>query len=239
MIIRSPHDIEQLTLEYGFLPFFSGNLDGFSIEELTPDDLWFSDVTDGPWEWKGPVIAMGSVAYGKFFQKKAGFVSLEWLPDLINYRRSQFQLSQYATEQNVYDLLVEHEAMLSTELKRLAGYVATRKPKVNPIISAFEKSHSVKSSRKSGSSIKSSFDAVITRLQMSLYVITADFEYNYTKDGKRYGWGKALYTIPELMYGPQITATKNTPEESFERIYNHLQKKFPNVPGDLLRRFII
>ena len=46
--------------------------------------LWFSD-EEGPWEWKGPVIRNMNCAYGKLFNGKAGYVSLEWLPDFANY----------------------------------------------------------------------------------------------------------------------------------------------------------
>lgn len=48
--IKSWHEMEELVLDYGFLPFFRNAIDGFSIEEHTPTDLWFSDMEDGPWE---------------------------------------------------------------------------------------------------------------------------------------------------------------------------------------------
>jgi hypothetical protein len=236
MMIQSPNDVEKLTLEYGFLPFFSGLLDGFSIEDLTPDELWFSDVTDGPWEWKGPVIAMGSVAYGKFFRNKAGFVSLEWLPDLINYRRSLLNLQRFPKELQIYQTILAHESLLSSELKQLCGYVPVRKPKLSPLEAAYAKSHPRKPS--SNVRTKASFDALITRLQMALYVITADFEYSYTKQGNRYGWGKARYTSPELMYGDDLRLPSCSPTDSFLKIVAHLQSVFPHIPTTDLAKFI-
>jgi hypothetical protein len=252
MMIQSPKDIERLTLKYGFLPFFNGVLEGFSIEELTPDELWFSDVTDGPWEWKGPVIAMGSVAYGKFFRNKAGFVSLEWLPDLINYRRAQFNWLWHPKAKQIYDTILEHESLISTELKALCGYGPVRKPKLSPLEVAYEKSQrrcahsSLRSStqRSAGESTatnnrtKSSFDTLITRLQMALYVITADFEYSYNKQGDRYGWGKARYTTPELMYGDNLRLPTCAPNDSFCKIIAHLQSVFPEIPTADLVKFI-
>ena len=44
---------------------------------------------EGAWEWKGAIIRDGQCAYGKFFNRKAGFVSRAWLPDWINYRRAR------------------------------------------------------------------------------------------------------------------------------------------------------
>ena len=63
--IRSAADIVALTNEWGFLPFFENGIPGFSVEELTPKELWFASDVDGPWEWKGPVIRASGCAYGK------------------------------------------------------------------------------------------------------------------------------------------------------------------------------
>ena len=83
--IRSAGDMEALVQQWGFLPFFKNEIEGFSIEEHTPPEWWFGDSDGGegwgPWDWKGPVARTGSCAYGKFFRKKAGFISLEWFAD--------------------------------------------------------------------------------------------------------------------------------------------------------------
>ena len=83
--IHDPEDVFNLVQEIGFLPFFENRISGFSIEEMTPASLWFTDVP-GPWEWKGGIIRRGC-AYGKFFRGKAGFISREWYTDFANYRR--------------------------------------------------------------------------------------------------------------------------------------------------------
>lgn len=98
--LRSPEDIAALTEEWGFLPFFAGEIPGFSVEECCPPELWFSEDADGPWEWKGPVARSGRCVYGKFFGGRAGFISREWLPDFANYRRDgyDFVTSAYGRE---------------------------------------------------------------------------------------------------------------------------------------------
>ena len=47
--IHNPEDVFKLVQEIGFLPFFENRIPGFSIEEMTPASLWFTDVP-GPWE---------------------------------------------------------------------------------------------------------------------------------------------------------------------------------------------
>ena len=36
------------------------------------------------------IARRGDVAYGKFFDKKAGFISREWLPYFLNFRRDGY-----------------------------------------------------------------------------------------------------------------------------------------------------
>ena len=68
--LHSAEDLAALVEEIGFLPFFKNGIEGFSVQEHTPPELWFSDL-EGPWEWKGPVIQTARCAYGKFYKGKA------------------------------------------------------------------------------------------------------------------------------------------------------------------------
>ena len=43
-----------------------------------------------PWIWRTVAAGSGEVAYGKLFDNKAGFVSLEWLPVFANWRRDGY-----------------------------------------------------------------------------------------------------------------------------------------------------
>lgn len=224
-LFRSRQQLLQCVLEWGFLPFFKNAIEGFSIAEHTPEELWFGD-QDGPWEWKGPVIGEWQCAYGKFFAGKAGFVSLEWLPDFINWRRSQHPLEGMSAEaRHVLEVLRHNESLLSNELKQAAGYSLSRKR---------WKGEGLKAERieKTGTEC----DAILKDLEMSTYVCIADFEYKYTRAGERYGWGVARYCTPEAMYGENITLCPRTPEESRQRMLSHLQTLFPNAsPKNLIR----
>lgn len=209
--LRSPEDIAALTEAWGFLPFFAGEIPGFSIEEHCPPELWFSEKADGPWEWKGPAARSRRCVYGKLFGGKAGFVSREWFPDLANFRRDGYDFdARYEDglashkDKAVYDTVAEHGALLTKELKRLCNY------------------------RKGGNT---GFDTVITRLQMQTYLTVGDFVYMQDKYGKPYGWGVAQYTTPETLFGCDFvtSAYRRKPEESRDRIVSHLKRLLPDM----------
>ena len=211
--LRCPDDVVELTEALGFLPFFANGIPGFSVEEHTPRELWFTEA-DGPWEWKGPIARTKRCLYGKFFGGKAGFISLEWFPDFANYRRDGFDFdSRYESglasrkDMNVYG------TVLSKKLKSLCGY------------------------SKGG---EKGFDGVITRLQMQTYVCVADFEYMRDKYGKQYGWGVARYSTPEELLGYEAvtSAYSREPAESLERILDHLKKVLPEADGARLLKMI-
>lgn len=203
MEITSPEKIEWLTEQIGILPFFTNPIEGFSIEEHTPEDFWFNKEKDGPWEWKGPIIANFKCAYGKFFDKKAGYIRLDLLALLSVFRRAMYQKENFTPlEQNIYNAITQHEALRSDVLKDMLGLGSKKRPSKshNPIDNLTDIPILHKSKEKKSESI----DTAITQLQMGTWIVCADFEYSYTKEGKRYGWGKAVYTTPEALYGEEL-----------------------------------
>lgn len=55
----------------GFLPIFKNEIPGFSLEERTVAEYWWSDdpVRD-PWRWRIAIAKKHDILYGKFFAKK-------------------------------------------------------------------------------------------------------------------------------------------------------------------------
>jgi hypothetical protein len=218
-MIRNINELLDAVEHYGFLPFFKNSIKGFSIEEMCPSELWFTDL-DGPWEWKGPASKSGRCIYGKFFGGKAGYVSKEWIPDFVNFRRDGYDFDSrcddglvYYKDKELYETVAEHEIILSKELKAVHNYV------------------------KGG---KKGFDTVITRLQMQSYICVADFVYMLDKNHNPYGWGVAQYTTPEHFFGYDYitSAYKTAPEESKQKIFNHLQTLLPNAPETEISKII-
>ena len=227
-MIYTEMDMERLVLDNGFMPFFSCGIDGFSIEDQTPARLWFSRDEDGPWEWKGPVIREGHCAYGKIFDKKAGYVSLDWLPDLMNYRRSKHYAKDddtAALDDIVLQTIMSEGSATVKELRRLLGFARGRGRR--------KADYPADDMPETG---KISLEPILTRLMMGLRIVIADFEYNIDRHGNPYGWGVARYALPEALYG--IRNAQCTPEESYEKILSHLEKLLPDGPQARIRRLV-
>ena len=225
--LKSSTDVEERCLQTGFLPFFRCGIPGFSIEEMIAPEYWFTD-EEGAWEWKGPVIREGHCAYGKFFNRKAGFVSREWLPDWVNYRRSRLLApnEDAAALDDVVLQTIEVEGSATIqELRRMLGFARGRghRRPTDPESEVPEDE-------------KVSLDPILTRLQMEGRLVIADFEYNTDRHGNPYGWGVARYMTPEALYGP-LTIDR-TPDESHARIHNHFRELFPDVPESRLTKLI-
>ena len=221
-------DMKEAVREYGILPFFANEIEGYSIEEMCDPRVYFGD-EPGVWDWKGPVIQETRCAYGKFFKNKAAFITKELFPDFANYRRDGYDfdarfedgLAKYK-EQYLYNIIASRHSILSKDAKAVGGYI---KPKV--------KGPDQWEPRKG-------FDTSVTKLQMQCYVLTSDFEYEIDRNGNFYGWGIARYATPEEFYGKYFTSRvyKRTPEESFRKILKHMKKILPDVPEEQLIRFL-
>jgi hypothetical protein len=86
--------------------------------------------------------------------------------------------------------------------------------------------------------MRSRFDTYVTRLQMATHILTEDFVYPTDKHGREYGWGWSLLAIPEQLLGRDACRCHRTPEESYQRIYNHLRQLLPEATDKQIRRLI-
>ena len=193
--------------QIGFLPLLYSGIDGFSADDIVDDDCRYTYLPDGGWDWplwrwKGTIVTEGHCVYGKFFDKKAGFISREWWPDFCNYRRSAHPApSEGSIEDTILLTLQTHGSLITRELRAECGFT--------------------------GPKMRSRFDAYVTKLQMGCRIVTEDFVYPYDKHGKEYGWGWSLLTTPEQLYGRDACQCSRTPEESMRRVFDHLRKMLP------------
>ncbi len=218
--IKSKDDVVRLVDELGFLPYFKGEIPGFSIEENcrrfwgTPED------PDGPWEWKGPIIREGGCAYGKFYRGRALYISRDWFPDFANLRRDGYDYDARVDDgkarhkdERIMQILTERSPLVSKELRALACLS--------------------EESRKG-------FDASMVFLQMQGYVTVSDFVYQTDRHGKPFGWGLAQYATPEQHFGADFTARvyEREPEASRERIRAHLEKLLTQASAAQIARLL-
>jgi len=225
--VHTKQDLIDAIQEYGIVPYFPTSIPGFSLEEHCPPSILFNDTEENTWEWKGPVIRATGCAYGKFFEKKAAYVRKDIFLDLANYRRDGYDfdaryddgLARFQDKQ-LFDLIEKNAPVLSKVLRQSGGYAY--------------------SGRWQKTDGKKGFDPSITRLQEQCYVIISDFVYTLDKKGNRRGWGVAEYSTPEAFMGESFSDNVylRSPEESYERLMDHMRGLFPAAQEKDLKRFL-
>lgn len=151
----------------GFLPLLDSGIWGYSAESIVDSDCRYVVFPDGGWDWpmwkwKGPAVTDGGLVYGKFFNKKAGFISREWWPDFCNYRRSRHPIPEEGSiEDSILNILRENGSLITRELRAACGFT--------------------------GPKMRSKFDGYVTRLQMGCHIVTEDFVYPRDRHNREYG----------------------------------------------------
>ena len=217
-VIHNANELMGRIQEMGFLPLLNCGIGGFSAEEMVDEDCRYVVYDDGGWDWpmwkwKGPIVTEGGCVYGKFFNKKAGYVSMEWWPDLMNYRHHAYPAPpEGSIEEAIVLTLREHGSLITRELRAACGFTGTK--------------------------MRSRFDGYVTRLQMACRIITQDFVYPRDKHGNEYGWGWALLTTPEQLLGKEACRCGRTPQQSLERIVDHLRHILPHASEHQIMKLI-
>ena len=158
--------------EIGFLPLLHMGLDGWSAEEAVDEECRYVTLPDGGWEWplwewKGDIIRESGCAYGKFFDRKAAFISREWWPDFCNWRRNVYPHPEESSiEDMILQTLQENGSMITRDLRKACDFTGTK--------------------------MRGKFDTYISRLEMGCYIVTEDFVYSKDRHGRNYGWGMVV-----------------------------------------------
>lgn len=207
------HTVDELSAyinEVGFLPLFKNEIPGFSVEERTVSSFWWSgNVERDPWEWRAIIAREGNIAYGKFFDKKAGFISKEYFPTFANFRRDGYDFDSLWDDQKanlrckkIMDIFTEGKEYYSYEVKEIAGF---------------------------GKGGEKNFDGTVTSLQMMLYLCNRDFRQKLNKKGEPYGWSVAVYTTPETLWGYDYISSryKEEPKDSWKKVCDYMKETYP------------
>lgn len=208
--------------EIGFLPLFKNDIPGFSLEERTvPEYWWTGNKERDPWEWREIIARSGDIIYGKFFDKKAGFISKEWLPYFANHRRDGYDFDALwddekasIRQKKIMDLFENEDTeMYSFEAKAKAGF---------------------------GKGGEKNFDGIATQLQMQTYLCMCDFRQKKNKAGNAYGMAVAVYSKPEhvLGYDHVTSAYTEDPAESGKRIAKHMMEAYPIATAKQIRKVL-
>ena len=213
--LSSADDLLSLVEAAGFLPFMRSGIEGFSVQEYTPEERWFVKDVEGPWEWRETLAERGVIAYGKVFDKKAGFISPAYYPDFVNWRRGGLDFADRydaglasRAEKRIMDLLVERGPLLSTDLRALAGHKG--------------------------------FETAITSLQMRCYVVALRFEHRRDAFGRPYGIGITRFAQSEAAFGEAFVCARcrEAPEISKRRLSDRINALFPSADGRQVERLL-
>ena len=208
--IKTVNELSDFINDIGFLPLFKNTVEGFSVEEITASDSWWSDKSEeDPWAWREVIAAEGNIAYGKLFSNRAGFVSREWYPYFATYRRDGYDfdsryedgLARYRTKK-IIDVLTECDTLPSNEIKSIAGF---------------------------GKGGEKGFEGAMSTLQMQTYITVRSFQKRQNKKKEEYGWPVANYSLSEKLFGEDHvrSAYHISSTDARDKIVTHLKLRFP------------
>ena len=210
--------------EVGFLPLFKNDIPGFSMEERTTPEYWWCDIPEkDPWLWRAIIAGKHDIVYGKFFDKKAGFISKKWLPVFANYRRDGYDFDALYEDgkaplkhKRIMENFMEGNEdteIFSSELKKLAGF---------------------------GKDGYKGFEGAVTGLMMQTYLCNCDFKKRVNKKGAEYGWDVAVYSSPEHLFGYDYMTShyKDDPQESWRQLVEQMHEIYQIATDGQIRKLL-
>ena len=218
--LHSPEELLALIREIGFLPLFANEIRGFSVEERTPANDWWTDSPGDPWAWRQALASNDLVAYGKFFDRKAGFISKEWFPDFANYRRDGYD----------WEGMYEDGKMKHRNRQIMEAFETDDRMRGIEILSC---------DLKKKAAVEKGFEGSLTELQMQTFLIVNDFRQRRNKLGIGYGWHVSMLMTPETKWGyDPVNGYRGKPEEAWQRIREQALKYFPEAGETAVRKVL-
>lgn len=225
--IKSYRELISLVNETGFLPLFKNEIEGFSAEEhVSPLYWWTGDQEQDPWVWRELIAGAGEVAYGKFFGRKAGFISMEWFPVFVNFRRDGYDFDARWDDELIG---IRHKGIMdcfeNSSNSRIAEYTGLQ----------------LKQLAGFGKGGHKNFDGIMTDLQMQTYLVIREFRRKRNKKGQEYGMPVCVYCRPEDLWGYEVVtgSYREEPLRSKEKIYGRLKELYPDVDGKAADRLLM
>ncbi len=199
--------------QVGIIPFFAGALPGWSVEEWTAPECWFTDEEEGgtlgPWDWKIDAVREGDIAYGKFIGGKAAFATADVYSHLMNWRRGlpryRMALGETYSVKTTSDRLMKLVSPLVLTAIKDAG--ALEGKEIRSVCSARLTPDDVAPLGERYTELllptmrKNVLDSVIQFLQMGTWTIIGDFRRGYRGPALTYsGWQASSHTTPDELF---------------------------------------
>lgn len=218
---RTVEDVVDRIHEVGFLPLFATAIPGFSVEEHTwAPDWWSDDPARDPWAWRMEIAARDDIAYGKFFDRKAGFISLPWFPIFANDRRNGYD----------YEGLYE-DGKLNARAKRILDTLELNEDAVGLEMMSGE--------LRKKAAVEKGFDHVLIDLQMQSFLLISRFQQKRNRQGIEYGWHLPCFMTPETKWGYEaVNGISEKPDQSRKWIEEQIRQFYPSAGEKELRKVI-
>jgi hypothetical protein len=204
----------------GFMPFSKNNINFLNLDtNLTKPEQWHTGFDSDPWPWRVKIEADHRAAYAKIFNKKPGFISIEWYPIFLAARRKKrtFEdfyndglLSNYAKQ--IYSLFDKYDILATHEIKGLCNFTKETNSK---------------------------YEAAMIELQMNMLLTTNGMKQKISADGDTYGWPSTAYSTVEFWAGKNLIdeSDKITPKSATDEILSRIFDIVPEADIKKARRF--
>ena len=255
--IDSPESMIRAIQEIGIIPFSKNAVTGWSVQEITDPDFWFTSSDQlGPWDWKIEAVREG-IVYGKFIGGKSAFATVEAYRHLMNWRRSlpkyRIAIGGASEMKNLEEKIAAHlsptllncirerESLESSEIRALLEDLVPQETR-KQVGGCMEK-YLIPNIK------RPAIDMLLQHLDMGTWTIVGDITRVYKGPNCEYkGWQKNSITTPELLFGSQSQPTDApswarhlepctdndiptdcTPEESREILISRIEALYPGT----------
>ncbi|ABW20285.1 AlkZ-related protein [Alkaliphilus oremlandii] len=204
----------------GFMTLSNNCINFTNLEDLTLKEQWHTDLPSDPWLWRVSIEKDQKAAYAKLFDKKPGFISLEWYPKFFAARRrgrsfselySEGLVSNYAKQ--IYDLFDGQNILAAHEIKSLGGFTKD---------------------------LNSKYESAMCELQMGMFITVKGTKQKISAKGEPYGWPSTAYTTVEAWAGNELIEASYDihPEDAMDEIIQRIREVSPNAEMKKMRRFL-
>jgi hypothetical protein len=206
--------------DLGFMTLSNNCIDFTNLSGLTVEEQWHTDLPSDPWQWRVNIEKDHKAAYAKLFDKKPGFISLEWYPIFLAARRKGRSFSEIYSEglissysKQIYDLFKYHKTLAVHEIKSLGGFTKD---------------------------LNSKYENAMCELQMWMFITVNGTKQKISAKGEPYGWPSTAYSTIEAWAGDQLIeeAADIKPEDAIDEIIMRVKDVIPNGEMKKIRRFV-
>lgn len=218
-MLNTYEDFSSFLHNIGFMPLSANRADFPNLSGLTAEEAWHTNDPGDPWQWRRRIADEKMAAYGKFFEKKPTFITIEWLPDFIAVRRRGHSVASLyqdgllsTTAKDIYALFDEHKQVAAHDLRPLLGL---------------------------GKDSKTSIDNACLELQMGLFVTVSDMVRKIGTDGEPYGWPSVcLMRMEDWAPEACAAAAKIGPAEASNRIMRRAKEVMPEAEERTIKKLL-